>query len=87
MKADLIIKNAKIFTSNKENPLAGALAVKDGKFVYAGDEAGLADFEGSIEAGKDADFLVFDKDLLTAEKVGFSYYKPEYVYFGGKKVN
>ena len=34
MKADRIIKNAKIFTSNKDMPQAAALAVKDGKFVY-----------------------------------------------------
>ena len=33
MKADHIIKNAKIFTSNANNPQATALAVKDGKFV------------------------------------------------------
>ena len=49
MKADKIIKNAKIFTSDKDNPQAAALAVKDGKFVYVGDEAGLADFEGEAE--------------------------------------
>ena len=48
MKADKIIKNAKIFTSNKGNPQAAALAVKDGKFVYVGDEAGLSDYEPSI---------------------------------------
>jgi hypothetical protein len=36
--------------------------------------------------GKDADFLVFDKDLLTAEHEGFSYNLPSEVYFGGKKV-
>jgi hypothetical protein len=40
MKADQIIKNAKIFTSDKNNPMATALVVKDGKFVYVGDEAG-----------------------------------------------
>ena len=34
-----------------------------------------------------ADFLVFDKDLLTAEQEGFSYNKPTEAYFGGKKVN
>ena len=48
MKADKIIKNAKIFTSNKDMPQAAALAVKDGKFVYVGDEAGLADYEGEV---------------------------------------
>ena len=34
MKADQIIKNAKIYTSDKDMPLAAALAVKDGRFVY-----------------------------------------------------
>ena len=45
-KADLIIKNAKIFTSDQSNLQATALVVKDGKFVYVGDEAGLAEYEG-----------------------------------------
>ena len=36
MKADHIIKNAKIYTSDKKNPKATALVVKDGKFVYVG---------------------------------------------------
>ena len=34
MKADKLIRNAKIFTSDREHPLVSALAVKDGKFVY-----------------------------------------------------
>ena len=35
MKADQIIRNAKIFTANKDSLLASALVVKDGKFqVY-----------------------------------------------------
>ena len=42
MKADQIIKNAKIYTSDKNNPMATALVVKDGKFVYVGNEAGLS---------------------------------------------
>jgi hypothetical protein len=46
MKADKIIKNAKIFTANKDNPLATALVVKDGRFAYVGDEAGLTDYAG-----------------------------------------
>ena len=37
--------------------------------------------------GKDADFLVFGTDLLTAEHEGFSHNKPADVYFSGKKVN
>ena len=40
-----------------------------------------------IEAGKDADYLVFDNDLLTAEHEGFSYNMPRDVFFCGKKVN
>lgn len=44
MKADKIIKNAKIYTSDKNNPKASALVVKDGKFVYVGNETGLKDF-------------------------------------------
>ena len=48
MKADQIIKNAKIFTSDKDRPLASALAVKDGRFVYVGDEAGLSAYEGEV---------------------------------------
>ena len=50
-------------------------------------QLGIEDKKGSITAGKDADFLVFDKDLLTAEREGFSYNKPQEVYFAGKKVN
>ena len=47
-KVDRIIKNAKIFTSDKEKLNATALAIKDGKFVYVGDDAGLSDFEGDV---------------------------------------
>ena len=50
-------------------------------------QLGIEDRKGSIEAGKDADFLVFDRDLFTAEKDGFSNNLPQDVYFGGKKVN
>ena len=46
MKADQIIRNARIFTSDRDCPQATALAVKDGKFVYVGDEAGLSMYEG-----------------------------------------
>ncbi|MBQ7488514.1 MAG: amidohydrolase family protein [Clostridia bacterium] len=48
MKADQIIRNAKIFTSDLNHPMATALAVKDGKFVYVGDDAGLAAYEGDV---------------------------------------
>ena len=48
MKADQIIKNAKIFTADKNNLQATALVVKDGKFIYVGDEAGLSAYEGEV---------------------------------------
>ena len=37
-------------------------------------------------AGKDADFLVFDNDLLTAAHESFSHNMPSEVYIGGKKM-
>jgi predicted amidohydrolase YtcJ len=49
MKADKIIKNAKIYTSDKDHILASALVVKDGQFVYVGDESGLSEYEGETE--------------------------------------
>ena len=49
MKADYIVKNATVFTSDSRNPSARAFAVKDGKFIYVGDEAGLSGFEGEVK--------------------------------------
>ena len=50
-------------------------------------QLGIEARKGSITPGKDADFLVFDNDLLTAEQEGFGYNKPRDVYFRGKKMN
>ena len=57
-----------------------------GYTINGAKQLGIEDRKGSIKAGRDADFLVFDKDLLTAEKEGFSYNKPAEVYFFGKKL-
>ena len=57
-----------------------------GYTINGAKQLGIESSKGSIEAGKDADFLVFDKDLLTAEHAGFSYNEPTDVYMGGKKV-
>ena len=75
MKADMIIKNAKIFTSDNENPQAVALVVKDGKFAYVGDEAGLADFEGEITdlGGKFIMPGIIDSHVHVTIPVGFEY--------------
>ncbi len=43
--ADLIVENAKIFTSNKQQPWAEALVVKNGKFIYVGDTSGIASYQ------------------------------------------
>ena len=67
MKADKIIKNAKIFTADKNQPKATALVVKDGKFVYVGDEAGLSAYEGDVVdlGGK---FILFSALFQSADK-------------------
>ena len=41
----------------------------------------------AVEVGKDADFLVFDNDLLTAEHSGLSHNNASEVYICGKKMN
>ena len=75
MKADHIIKNAKIFTSNQNHPQATALVVKDGKFVYVGDEAGLKDFEGPVTdlGGKFIMPGIIDSHVHVTIPVGFEY--------------
>lgn len=75
MEADQIIKNAKIFTADKEMPLATALAVKDGKFVYVGDEAGLSDFEGEVTdlEGKFIMPGIIDTHVHVTFPIGFEY--------------
>jgi predicted amidohydrolase YtcJ len=53
--ADLIVTNAKIATLDPQRPSASALAVKDGKFVFIGEERDLEAFRGpgtkAIDAG------------------------------------
>jgi len=75
MKADKIIKNAKIFTANKDNPLATALVVKDGKFVYVGDEVGLAAYEGEVAdlGGKFIMPGIIDSHVHVTMGTGFEY--------------
>ena len=50
-------------------------------------QLGVEAAKGSITAGKDADFLVFEKNLLAEPHEGFSCNMPEDVYFCGKKLN
>jgi len=75
MKADQIIKNAKIFTADKKNPQASALVVKDGKFVYVGDEAGLKAYEGEVTdlGGRFIMPAIIDSHVHITTGVGFEY--------------
>ena len=58
-----------------------------GYTINGAKQLGIEAAKGSIEKGKDADFLVFDNDLLTAEHEGFSNNSPGEVYFCGIKIN
>jgi len=44
--ADIIITNAKIFTSDKANPRAQAVAVKDNRIIFVGTNEGAESFKG-----------------------------------------
>lgn len=45
--ADLIITGAKIYTVNDKQPWASSVAIKDGRFIYVGDNEGSAVFRGA----------------------------------------
>ena len=75
MQADQIIKNVRIFTADKDNPQASALVVKDGKFVYVGDEAGLSEYEGEV-TDLGSKFImpgIIDSHVHVTLPVGFEY--------------
>ena len=42
--ADLILSGANIFTSNKQQPWAEAVVIKNGRFIYVGDSAGTSKY-------------------------------------------
>lgn len=44
--AELVVANARIFTSNPNQPKAEALAVENGRITYVGDNDGVAEFVG-----------------------------------------
>ena len=75
MKASQIIKNAKIYTADKDHPQATALVVKDGKFAYVGDESGLAGFEGEVcdLGGRFVMPGIIDSHVHVSFPIGFEY--------------
>jgi len=44
--ADTVYTNGKIYTVNEDQPWAEAVAIKDGRFVYVGNDAGVTQFIG-----------------------------------------
>ena len=84
-------KSPDFYKSSLPNPpVSEQMSIEEmiiGYTINGAEQLGVEAYKGSIEAGKDADFLVFDKNLLTAEKEGFSYTMPEEVYIGGKKMD
>lgn len=88
IKVDKIVKNAKVYTSDKKNLNATSFALKDGKFVYVGDESGLKDFDGEVVdmGGKFIMSTFADAHIhLTACLGPFSLGKIEYVNGNNKK--
>ena len=57
INVDRIVKNAKVFTSDKNNLHATSFAVKDGKFVYVGNEEGIKDFVNWCYSNEFVDFV------------------------------
>ena len=78
MKVDKIVKNAKVFTSDVKNPNASAFAVKDGKFVYVGDEEGLKNCEGEVTdlGGRFVMPALMDSHVHIPLAIGMNYVVP-----------
>lgn len=80
MKADHIIKNAKIYTADKKNPQASGALV-----TWSSDEVFYGDFRNW------SPYLAMEIGMtrwikLTAEHEGFSFNSPTNVFMGGKIV-
>ena len=58
-----------------------------GYTINGAKQLGIDSAKGSIEVGKDADYLVFKENLLDTPPEGLSFNKPDEVYFCGKKMN
>ncbi len=45
IEASLVIKNANVYTVDESNPIAEAIAIKDGRIIFIGDNEGVNKFE------------------------------------------
>ena len=45
--ADLVLRGGRIFTVDDRQPWAQAVAIRDGRFIYVGDDAGVQSFVGA----------------------------------------
>lgn len=52
-KADRVYRNGVVFTSDVKHPIAQALAIRDGRIVYVGNDLGLAPFLGAATVSVD----------------------------------
>ena len=57
-----------------------------GYTINGAKQLGIDSSKGSIEVGKDADYLIFNESLLDIPAEGLSFHKPAEVYFCGKKM-
>ena len=66
--AELVINNAKIYTVNKDQPEAEALAIKDGKIVFIGNNKDVKNYIGEKKVGDKIRLTVFGSTSFAKSK-------------------
>ncbi len=87
--ASVARKDAKSFPADgfqKENALTREETIK-GMTIWAAKASFLEKEVGSLEAGKKADFIILDKDLMKVAEMDILNVKVSATYLGGKKVH
>jgi len=87
--AAVVRKDAKGFPANgfqMENALTREQAIR-GMTIWAAKAGFLEKEVGSLEAGKNADFIVLDQDLMKVADTAILNSKVLHTYVGGKRVN
>jgi hypothetical protein len=87
--ASVARKDAKGFPADgfqKENALTREETIK-GMTIWAAKASFLEKEVGSLEAGKKADFIILDKDLMKVAETDILHVKVSATYLGGKKVH